>query len=381
MADNILTPNAIWQGVEIPDKIEYEIVSKMIDGDYTISNILVNANKVDDGQVKIYCELCEKNGKDKSSSVLCVKGEDTFNNQDLIKALADDYGSVLVVDLRGERDGVRFFTEYPDSLFYANYDKDIVNVCKIEGEVIDTCWYVWALSLRYCAKFLLDFTGARKLGGIGFGDFATPLWQTAAMTDYFDCVAFGFNAGWKSFLSYSKFHGDIQPKFSDSEFAFSAGIEPQAYAIHISCPTMVLSPTNSQKYDVDRVYDTISLIDDKVFSVANYTVGARDVLDNEAYNNLKLFFDRYLLNKDLSLYDDVPITYDDDEDFISIKPPIKNVEDIKSVTVYYSENIPETGLRVWRKISNNLSTKNGTYKFLYDALYPRTPSLFGQARN
>ena len=64
MAENILTPNAIWQGAEIPEKIEYEVVSKMIDGDYTISHILVNANKTDDGQVKIYCELCEKNGNE-----------------------------------------------------------------------------------------------------------------------------------------------------------------------------------------------------------------------------------------------------------------------------------------------------------------------------
>ncbi len=366
MAENILTPNAIWQGIEIPDNVEYEVVSKTIDGEYTISHILVNANKTNDGQVKVYCELCEKNDKSNSSAVLLVKGEDTINNTDLVKALADEYGYVLSVDLKGEREGVRFYTEFPESLFYANYDENVVNVCAIEGDATDTCWFVWALALRYCAKFLINFTGVKKLGGIGFGDFATPLWQTASMTDDFDCVVFGFNAGWKSFLSYPKFHGEVQPKFSDAEFVFSAGIEPQAYAIHLNCPTMVLSPTNSQKNNVDRVYDTISLIDEKVFSVVNYSVGARDVLDGQEFTNIKLFFDKFLLNKDVVLSDEISILYDDDTNSIVVKPSLKTIEDIKSVTLYYSENTFEPGLRVWEKLSNTVNSKKGTFKFQYN---------------
>ncbi len=366
MAENILTPNAIWQGAEIPEKIEYEVVSKIIDGDYTISHILVNANKTDDGQVKVYCELCEKNANEKSSAVLFVKGENTINDDELIKALADDYGYVLSVDLKGEREGVRFFTEYPESLFYANYDEEIANVCAIEGSVSETCWYVWALALRYCSKFLADFTGAKKIGAIGFGDFATPLWQTASMTDWFDCVVFGFNAGWKSFQSYPKFHGETQPKFTDAEFAFSAGIEPQAYAIQLTCPTMVLSPTNSQKYNVDRVFDTISLIDDKIFSVVNYSVGARDVLDDEAFVNLKLFFDKFLLDKDVIINDEITINYDDEIDTIFVKPNAKFIEDVKDVNVFVAENIPENGLRVWQKLNISPSNKKGTFKFEYN---------------
>ena len=164
-----------------------------------------------------------------------------------------------------------------------------------------TCWFEWCAVLRYALKYLKGLPFISKVGALGFSKVATALWQVAGTDANLDCVSVALNSGWLGYKGIFKFGGMVEPQFSDQMYKFIAGVDSQSYALQIKCPTLMLSATNDPNFDLDRAYDTLSKVPDTVFKAMHYSVNNFDRVNNDAFNNLILFFNKFLLDKDIEL--------------------------------------------------------------------------------
>ena len=361
MAGNILTPSAIWNNFNISDTPVAKIQDSRKDGDVVIERVFIDGKQFEDGNVQIFGVLAKKRQEGVAPGILLLQDFDFGVDERLVKTLAKLGYTVLSIDLAGVKDGVELFTKYPKSISHANYSAVKDMLYSVENDVTDTCWYEWACAAKYALKYLQSLTNG-KVGGFGLGEAATVLWQLAGTNCGLNCAVFALNAGWAGYRGIYKFGGMVEPQFSDNMYKFIAGIEPQAYAMHVGCPTLLLSATNSNLYDCDRAYDTISRIDAKVYSALHYSVGYRDRVSGEAFANAKLFFEEYLTDKKShNLQSEVEISSEIVDGVVEflVKPQDKKVE---SVYLYTAEETAEPAVRCWQRHSEAVQEK-GVYKF------------------
>ena len=361
MAGNILTPSAIWNNFNVSSILAAKVVDSRKEGDVIIERVFIDGKEFKDGKVQIFGVLAKKRQEDCGNGILLLQDFSSGVDERLVKTLAKLGYTVLSIDLAGAREGVENFTKYPESISHANFNVVKDNLYSVEKDVTDTCWYEWTCAARYALKYLESLTND-KVGGFGLGEAATVLWQLAGTNSGLSCAVFALNAGWAGYRGIYKFGGMVEPQFSDNMYKFIAGIEPQAYAMHVKCPTLLLSATNSKLYDCDRAYDTISRIDEKVYSALHYSVGYRDRVSGEAFTNAKIFFAECFKDKNfVDLPSEVEILSEivNGEIVFTVKP---QKGDVSSVKLYTAEETAEPAVRCWQRHSK-ASVNDGEYKF------------------
>ena len=255
MAGNILTPTEIWEGFKSDKDIKTELISESRVNDIIISRVYLSGRKVQDGRVKIYGML---------PAVIVFSDVKKGIDEDFAVQLASHGYYVFAIDFAGRKeDG--YYTLYPDSLSYANYDEAKDLLFSVPNSVKETCYYEWGAIGKNVLSFVSNLPFVTRIGAIGIDDGATPLWHVASGEKKLSCAVFVKNAGWASCFGRRKFSGERDPQFSDNMLKFVAGIEPQSYAMTVKCPTLLVATTNSVKYDFDRVYDTASRAQRAVF--------------------------------------------------------------------------------------------------------------------
>jgi hypothetical protein len=380
MAGTILTPTSIWNGFEIESDLSAEIISEKKSGDLILSKIRISGRPVKDGSVSIYATLAKNIQQAVAPAILFVQEFNSDADESLIKDLAKHGYTVLSVDLAGKTEGKENYTEYPQSLSYANYALIKDDVYHIEHSVTQSCWYEWGCVLRYALAYLKKDPSITKVGGVGVAEAATVLWEVAGTDASLDCAVFMLNAGWVGYRGINKFDGTVEPQFSDDMYKFIAGVEPQAYAMHVKCPTLMLSATNSSLYDCDRAYDTISRIDKDVYKAIHYSVGYRERVSGEAYRTTLIFLENFLMKaqSNCSLPFDIDLRCDVVDGKLNITVDLDD-KDLSSISVYMSEQIATPALRCWHKISSSKKTDEG-YVFEYLPYYlSGAVNLFAQA--
>ena len=365
MAGTILTPNSIWSGFEIRSQLSAEIISEKKSGDVILSKIRIEGRPTKDGQVMIYATLAKNIQQGVMPAILFVQDFNSKADDVLIKDLAKRGYTVLSVDLTGKVDGEEYYTEYPESVSYANYVSVKDSLYHIEGSAIDSCWYEWGCVLRYALAFLKKDPSVTKVGGFGISEAATALWEVAGTDKDLDCAVFALNTGWVGYRGINKFGGAVEPQFSDDMYKFIAGVEPQAYAMHVKCPTLTLSATNSKLYDCDRAYDTLNKIGKDVYKAIHYSVGYRERVSGEAYRTAVTFFDNFLMKatRNCSLPLEVEIKCDVADGQLKITVDLDD-KDLNSVAVYVAEQTVEPTLRCWHKVVESKKEEDG-YVFWY----------------
>ncbi len=375
MAGNILTPSAIWKDFKIDQVPEIEIETEKVQDGVMFSYFYLSGRKIGDENVKIYGVMARKVQQSLAPAILLVNDLDCEFNEELMLDFAQRGYSVLSVDLSGEADGKNRFTIYPESVKFANYQLVKDSLYKVEGDVVNTCWYEWVCVLKYAFKYLSSQSIVTKVGCLGYGEAGTALWQLAGTEDDLACAVFALNTGWNGYRGIYKFSGMVEPQFDDDMYKFIAGIEPQAYARHVKCPTLTLSATNSKLYDCDRAYDTLSRIEN-VRTVMHYSVGCSGKINKQGYLNTINFFELFL-KKEGAKADEFPYETDisceiiDGRIHVAVTPFLKNILEVE---LYVAEESNNPSLRCWQKFTSTKKDENGIYKFEYSP-YPESGNV------
>ena len=372
MSGNFLTPNTVWKDFKTHGEVKAEILAVCSSDNIAVSHLRISGRKTADGEVKIYAKLVRQAQLTLAPAILLVQD---FNGEDdeTAKLLAEKGYAVLAVDIAGSADfntaksvdGVeKPFTVYPESLSYANYDAEAEYKAEIVGDARATCWYEWARVIRYAAEYLKAQSLFTKIGLVALGKAATPAWQVISANCGISCAVIAANAGWKGYRGIYKFGDTPEPQFTDDSLKYLAGIEPQAYAAHVKCPLLFLAPTNSPDFDLDRSYDTVSRVPQKLYAVADYSVGGRREINAEGFNDAIVFLDAMLVNESAVLPETVSVKGSVVGDKIQVEvSPDK--AGLKNLSVYFAEEeiLPE--LRSWEKTTDAKETENGNYIFEY----------------
>ena len=362
MAGQILTPTAIWKDFDIPFVPSAEIIKTEKEESITFTELYIQGQVGNGETAKIYATLVKPSKKGKLPTVLILQDLEGGFNKELTVKLCEQGYAVLSVDLAGNVDGEKG-TFYPKSMEYAYYQNAKNNLSTVNGSVTETCWYEWARATRYVLKYLLNQSFVEKVGGIAIGEVATALWQVAGSSNEVSCSVFVLNAGWRGYRGINKFGGDVEPQFSDDMYKFIAGVEPQAYAMHIKTPVLMLSATNSDIYDCDRASDTVARIDEKVFTAIHYSVGYRQRVSGEAFRVAEIFFEEFLKKDKSQFTADVDVSCE----IIDGKIRVEVLADgqIKNVELYASEEIVEPAKRSWIKVGELKKGEDSKYVFNY----------------
>ena len=363
MSGSILTPLVIWKDFNINNTPIAEIISETeIDG-IIKKELFIDGRKTSSGQVKIFLTIfCKKSLK----NCPAVMVFDDFNGNDgceIALNLAKKGYMALLINFAGEELGKSLFTIYPEDIMYANYDKAGQSLRSITDSVTNSCWYEWGIVGRYVLEYLSNLTSVTKIGAIGLGEGATILWHLAG-TSKLDATVFLMNAGWSAYREHFKFSSDVEEEFSDEMYKYVAGVEPQSYAKHVKCPTLFLSATNNPSYDCDRAYDTISRIEQDIYSAIDYLPNGTTTLGLGAFDNVITFFKEFLSKKteNVALPESAFLSASLEEDTIELTAEVDG-ENLKKVYLYYSEGIVDPKLRCWQKIL--LNPENQSYTFSY----------------
>ena len=293
MAGNILSPTAIWKDFSIPFVPSAEVIETIKDEKLTCTKLYIQGQSGGDFVTKIFATLVKPNKRGNLPAILLLQDFECGYDNKLVHSLVEQGYAVLSVDFAGQSDN-EYFTVYPEALSYANYQTAKFNLCTVEKSADKTCWYEWTRVARYALKYLSNQAFVSKVGGFASGEVATALWQVMGSCEELACSTFVLNAGWRGYRGIYKFAGNVEPQFSDNMYKFIAGIEPQAYAMHIKSPILMLSATNSNQYDCDRACDTVARISDGVFSAVHYSVGFRERVSGEAFKVASIFFEEFL---------------------------------------------------------------------------------------
>ena len=372
MSGNLLTPTIIWKDFKVGEIASETLHASFEDG-FAVSHLRIFGEKVADGTVKIYAVMVKKAKLGITPAVVLVQDFRCGTDLTVAKKLADNGFCVLVVDIAGEADFNLVksvddvespYTVYPQSLRFANYDAESEDKTEIVGDPRATCWMVWGRVIRYALEYLKTQNFVSKIGVFGIGKAATPVWQVISANCGISCAVIVANAGWKGYRGIYKFGDTPEPQFNDDELKYLAGVEPQAYASHVKCPLLLVSPTNNPDYDIDRAYDTVSRVSDKIYAAVDYSVGGRYEISADCFDGTVCFMEQFLVKDKPRLIGDMSVkgSFEDGSVIVEVAPDVKG---LKTLTVYFSEEEILPALRFWNREVHAVSENEGVYEFKY----------------
>ncbi len=352
MFEKILTPTTLWKSFELPDSVGANLLEEQnIDGTI-FSKLIIEGRTLKDGKVSIYAELMRNASKEKCPAILLLEDFSISKKSKLAKDLLSKGYSVLTVDLEGYLEGKEHYTEYPQSISYANYDSVKDNIYAIKKDAKATCWYEWCAVLKYAVKYLKGLPYVSKVGAFGISTVATALWQMVGSDQSLDANVIALNSGWIGYKDIYKFGDMVEPQFTSEMCQFIAGIDSQSYAMHIKTPTLLLNATNDSAFDVDRAQDTMSKIPEETYEATYISINNTDRINNSAYNNALLFFDKFLRDAkiDLPKQSEIKCELDSGTIIIDVKTDTECKAKIDKVEIYVAEEMINPTLRCWQKL-------------------------------
>lgn len=378
MSANILTPNMLWKSFSLDKQPKIDIVLSKQKTDVTIEHFYVDGRTTKTGVVKTYVVSARPIAREDLPVLIVFTDGRNMSEENIATAIARDGYYAFVINLYGKKQNKERFTIYPNDIEYANYETAKNNLYAVKKDVKHTCWYEWSSASKYAVSAIKNKVGARKIGIIGVKEFATASWQVVAFDKDISAYASLFGFGWNAYKGLHKFGDKLEPQFNDETLMFVAGIESESYAMHVKCPTMIVTSTNSTEYNVDRAYDTIAKIKDDIFKAVDFSVNYTSSLDNDASINLKKFFDCNLKGSDDCLSSakaEIRAEIKSGLIEVEISPETSSV---KEVCLYASEEVVNPAKRCWTKFSPKKIEDN---KFVFEYLpYPKSKIAFFFAR-
>ncbi len=365
MADTILTPSMIWNGFSFNSSGKETVLSERDENNLIIKNIIIPGRKTLKNDVKIFIKTFCKKSKKNLPALIVFNDAKNVHNENLARIFAEKGYFVCTVDYVGTN---KSCTVYPEDISYAVFSEDTVNSVKVKDSAINTCFNEWAITGLYVVSYVKQLKEITSVNILGIKEGANICWQIAGVDNGINSAVVLFDAGWKAYKNIYKFGNFVVPDFSDEVLKYIAGISSESYASRVNCPLLLLSPTNSFDYDVDRSYDTLSRIPDKIYSAINYSIGNVNKLNGECFLDLELFFKKYSFDSEIVLPTAPVINFNEKQkDFTEIKYKVSK-KGLKKICLFVSEDKINPTFRCWslfaEKTEFNDKTKNSG--FIYD---------------
>ena len=356
---SIYTPTTIWKNFVIDGEPSFISGGKTVIEGTVFESGYIEGRYVDGVRIKIYTRSAQQK-EGKLPAVIILNDFKYVEDDNLLTALAEKGYYAVMVDLAGKRDTSDNYTIYPEEIKYANLKYSSYEEKEINDDITKTCYYEWCGVVKYVVEYLKSLPFITKIGAIGINGGATALWHTLATSQDISCSVIVNNTGWRVYEGKNKFLSGAEEGYSDGKLAYTAGVEPQSYAKHVKCPTLILSCTNSNKYDCDRAYDTLTRIDEKIYKAIDYSVNRTVAIEKQTFNNALVFLDKFLQNKRYKLPKLIEISSQKEEK-ISV---IVERENLKALSLFVAEGQSESSKRSWKKYTDVLE-QGQAYEFSY----------------
>ena len=365
MSNELFTPITLWEDFSIEHAPIVEELGEFVRGDISVKRFYLKGRDVSDGEVRIYCAIARNIKKNKLPGVLVLQDVKDAADETFITHLAEKGYAAMTFDYAGDSGINGNHSVYPESLSGINYGKCFKSLNSLSGSAKQSAWYEWGITARYALDFLKQQVFVNKTGIIGISEGATIAWHVAATDKGLSSATFILNAGWKAYSGYNKFETGNIPEFSSDVVNYLACIEPQSYAGHVKCPSLLMVATNSMKYDFDRAYDTFSRLDPMLYSSIDYSIGARDTIHTENVKTMDLFLSKFLKG---SSKERLPEPTEIDGEMIDGILTVKVSPDpdgLLSCSLYVSENTMNSSIRGYKEITEFKKDEDGNFEFNY----------------
>ncbi len=369
MDATIYTPTTLWSGFNDSLPLKDVTIKTLNVNDAELNYVYFSGRQTELNRVRIYGIFAKQKTPTNSTIVIlpdCSCGVDA----EIVMYYYNLGYNVLTVDIRGEHNGEADFTKYPKDVEYANFSKSNRSFYYADVTAKQTCWYEWTSVARYAVSFIKNKIPNAKIGVLGIKNSANVLWQLCSMDKRVDSAIFLFGAGWLAYKDFYKLEGTVF-ETNEERRRFLAGVDAQAYAQFVECPTLFISSTNNDNFDSDRAHDTINRIKNQEDCYYCFLTNFKDVLDFHALENTKIFLDKYLNNSNTTL-GHAYIEAETEDDTVVLTVSADNFKNIKSIYTFLSYDDVSPKDRVWYNINNYVKNKDNTYTF--------TQSIYGDCK-
>ena len=117
---NILTPLSLWGQFDKSLETDAEIISATEKDGVVIERVSFFGRKADDGRVKIAAAFAYDSLSPALETVIVFSDSTETIDENVLKFFVSRGYSALMVDYRGAWKDCDFYTEYPESIGYAN---------------------------------------------------------------------------------------------------------------------------------------------------------------------------------------------------------------------------------------------------------------------
>jgi hypothetical protein len=363
----LLTPTAIWKNFSLDKNVSALVLKEETLNEYTLSHLKIAGREIYGERVDIYAKLVRLTRTKHAPVIIIATDAYNFENDALTFKLAKKGFICLTVDYAGEACGKEYFTRYPEKISYANVNNVDLNTFEIKEDYINSNWFEWDCVIKSVFYYALKQNYTNGVGFLGVNDGATVIMHVIATEEEnVGCAALVGGSGWQAYKGIDKYGDTPEPHFNDDTLKYIASVESESYSKWVKCPLLMLVPTNSNKYDSDRAYDTVSRIDESVYTAFNLSPLRRDNVDYQSYYNAETFLSKFLLPKNsktvLPGKIQVKAELQGKEIVISVMPDTQNLKDVE---LYVSEEVCPSSDRSFKKRSTLIKKGGGAYYFSY----------------
>ena len=345
---NILTPVSLWNNFDCSLDLQSE---KVFDGVYNglhIERVTFLGRDTGAGRVKIAAAFAGDAASSVNGTVLILPDSKDTIDLELLKFFVKHGYSALMVDYRGEYGECEFYTRYPENVSYANTQSCGRFKDYVDDSADKTSWYEWVAVGLYARKYIAERTGSEDIAVLGIRDGGEIAWKLAVAGN-FKCAIPVCAAGWKAYNGINKY-SQKEVDMDEERYRFIAGVDSQAYAPYVKCPVLMLCSTNDELFEYDRAYDTFSRINPGFIkeSAIAYSMQCHAVIGPTGVNDMFLFLDKNLKNRQVFIPKPVELTVELDEDSNLIaRASVDDHGVVEFCQMYLAEDCIDSALREW----------------------------------
>lgn len=362
----ILSAVSLWKKYDTKTFLSAEEWGEEETDGKIFSHVHYSGHQAEDGVVRIYARFCRPAKAAKCPVILLLPDAGEESDRELMAYFADKGYAVLMPDYSGKKEGgaqeQSYYTVYPESLSYGNYEK-ARGLYDMKGVAPDaTTWVEWTYVALFSVKYLKEREDVGDIGVVGIRKGGDIAWQVMLSPDVKCGVP--INAiGWYSFRKIAKFGSNTAHNLSDERHSYIAAVEAQSYAPSVKCPVLMLCSLRDTSFDCDRAYDTYSRIGTEYGNALVYSFKSGACIGPESLTDMDLFLERNLKGREIYIPDTLSISLKEEEDGLSIEVDCDKEGILEEAGIFYAEGRVDarSAYRDWHCVykTEGRTVKNG----------------------
>lgn len=334
--ETLLTPLTLWKDFDSSLPVNEDVTEEYTHDGVLYKSVNFSGRQTENGRVCLGGVLASK---DKTDSPVILYLQDKLD-KDINYEVSNHFVNL------GFRVFIFNYLSFPWQKAITTYTEDSIlgdinvsgdSLYNIIGDVKKTAWYEWICSAKYALTYLKTLSN-EKIGVLGEGTGSILSLLLNGCDNRVDAVASINGFGWLTLKGVDKYaeESTAEVDMDDKTLAFTSGMETQSYVPLAKAPNLIIASSHNVEQDSDRAHDTVLRFNKDVPTYFNLSLGYNDLIGEESLNDLDLFFQKYLQDKDFYASKITDVTLQKDDYTLTIKVGLP-VEKVKSVDVYVAE--------------------------------------------